>query len=364
MPRILERIEQGFNEALISAETLGYDFAGKSIPQVTEQWILNAERLFQLLDPERLGIVDTERLLYFVLALIAGDLSRSYESSEDIHTIIKAELQNSLDEMDHFFGTVTKRDFKAFLLKKGLCTPKGVASIITEFNKIVTTAGSKPFRSLMCDRYPLLATSQQQFPPVFEQAFVLAIPGAVYLKQFLSDCCAGSVSTTEYLHSNRDSFVPMLNETETDTFALYEYLRLAMHKTCQQLGFTEGLHFKCPITNCANEMATRFSSTRPDMRLPKDEATGIVYHFLQYYDLLLSEVIDAVMRFYQQEGCGQRVRVYESSLQGAVSGKTVADVNQSIPRPEPEERDETEEGTSGDPGAGHGGQRDCGQERS
>jgi len=296
---ILISLNQFFNKYLLTAPELGIDFTGRQIPHVSELWIETAEKLFSVLDPENLGIIDAERLLYFLLALIAEDLAKNYESSEDIHSIIKAELQNTLNEMDHYFGTITKQDFKIFLLKRGLSSSKGLTSILSELIKIVNTINSVYFKESLQNQYLLISNCQLSYPPIIEQSFINSMKSMTFLKQFLTDSCNSSIPQFLYLSNHIENFANMLDPTELQMLEIYQFLKLHLFKTCFQSNFLEGLHFIKSLTNCSKELACRFLQWKNkkyagDIKIIEQN----ICNFLQYYDLLISDIIDSVMKFY------------------------------------------------------------------
>ncbi len=62
IPRLIDLLRIEFNVSLISLQQIGYDSYGKDIPTITEPWVREAENLYEMLNEERRGVLDCERI--------------------------------------------------------------------------------------------------------------------------------------------------------------------------------------------------------------------------------------------------------------------------------------------------------------
>ena len=292
--KALENLNKYFDTNLMEAMNLGPDHSGRCIPRLTNTWIDKANEIFALLDTEQLGVIDIERLLYFVLALIYK--SKAFDFSKELHTLVKAEVGHILEEIDNYHGSITKISFKIFLIKRGLWSVKSINLILNQLKELIKLITGKKFREHFEKQYSVIAESGLAFPPLVEQAFIESIASYTFIKQFIADSCNGYISQVEYIATHIESFNCILSPQEAILLELHSFLKVEAFGVSQQKEFMKGLNFVYPLVNCAKELAELFMEKRGN----EVQVEKVITDFLKNYDLLLNNIISFIIEFSRQ----------------------------------------------------------------
>eukprot|EP00826_Nyctotherus_ovalis_P012190 TRINITY_DN13199_c0_g1_i1.p1 TRINITY_DN13199_c0_g1~~TRINITY_DN13199_c0_g1_i1.p1 ORF type:complete len:462 (-),score=63.24 TRINITY_DN13199_c0_g1_i1:38-1423(-) len=279
-----------FDSYLIMSESIGSDHNGRRIPRIANLWIQRANEIFDSLDSERIGTINAEKLLYFVLALISRRLSEVHESAE-VQSIVKSEVESVLEVVDNYHGGITKIPFKIFLIRRGLWSMKSIEMILNELKDLLEVMKSKKFRDHFATQYSLLAESGLPFPPLTEQAFANTIPASTFLKQFMADSCNNFMPQIDYLSTHIPNFVSILNSQERQLLELYLFVK--EKNVCRDLVGVEHLD-----ETYGKELGEEFEKEKG---LVKGQVQRIVAEFFKYYDLLIAEVIDFAIKFHKKD---------------------------------------------------------------
>lgn len=63
-----------FNNMICNTQILGIDSLGNSIGPVSEGWVQEVEQLYSILDDERRGAIDGDRIQFFLMALLLNEI--------------------------------------------------------------------------------------------------------------------------------------------------------------------------------------------------------------------------------------------------------------------------------------------------
>jgi hypothetical protein len=86
LPKMIDLFRQDFNSILQKVPNLGNDSQGIVIAPVAESWILEVEGLFDLLDEEKRGCLDSDRMQFFLIALLLNEIKD--ENKDDMLILI------------------------------------------------------------------------------------------------------------------------------------------------------------------------------------------------------------------------------------------------------------------------------------
>ena len=106
------------NTQLLRSDSLGIDGTKTPIKPCKPSWIFVAENLFSALDEEGRGFIDADRLQFFLLALLSGEITA--KNKEAMVPLVRKQVSMLLTHMQHRDGEITLRNFKGYLVLQRL----------------------------------------------------------------------------------------------------------------------------------------------------------------------------------------------------------------------------------------------------
>eukprot|EP00347_Sterkiella_histriomuscorum_P024308 403331582 len=172
LPKMLELLNSELNTQLLSSKCLGIDSVGKQIQPVSQIWIEEVEGLFQLLDDEQCGCLCSDRIQYFLMALLLNEIKS--HNREDMIILVQKQTDAIMEHMFHTFGYVSLRNFKQYLLIQRLRRDNEIVTLKKNV-RLIQKYWFKAKRSQSYSQHPVMRLYLSKFPQTLLQSIILAL---------------------------------------------------------------------------------------------------------------------------------------------------------------------------------------------
>ena len=146
---------------------------------ITDEWNIEAEKLFSLMDEDRKGHIEAEALQFWALSILVTEVN----CLEPI--LLRKQTGAFLQEMHHTNGLVTMRGWKNYLIKKNWKDPFEIKELSEKFQQIIESWRNirmTVFNSESLMNYNFLNSNNQDLPSIWNQCIVTCISSFVHLK--------------------------------------------------------------------------------------------------------------------------------------------------------------------------------------
>ena len=139
---------------------------------VSEEWNLEAEKLFALLDEDKKGHLEAESIQFWVLTLLAPEVNCLEP------TLFRKQTSTFLQEMQHTNGLVSMRGWKNYLLNKNWTDPLTLKLMSENFLKTLSywkQIRATVFSSESLATYNYLSSSTENLPSIWNQCIISCV---------------------------------------------------------------------------------------------------------------------------------------------------------------------------------------------
>lgn len=103
---------------------------------MSDSWIKEADSLFALLDEEEKGSIDSDRIQFFLMALLLNEINDT--NKKEMPELIRKQTKAIMEHMGSTNGIVTLRNFKSYLLIQRLRRESEVQALKSNLTTILS----------------------------------------------------------------------------------------------------------------------------------------------------------------------------------------------------------------------------------
>ena len=146
---------------------------------ITDDWNIEAEKTFSLMDEDKKGHIEAEALQFWALSILITE-ANCLEPS-----LLRKQTNIFLQEMQHTNGLITMRGWKNYLIKKNWKDPYVIKKLSENFQRVIEIWKNiriQIFNSDTLANYNFLNNSTQILPSIWNQCILSCLSSFTSLK--------------------------------------------------------------------------------------------------------------------------------------------------------------------------------------
>ncbi|CDW89710.1 UNKNOWN [Stylonychia lemnae] len=177
LPKMLDILTTEFNQIIKTQNyfnqiTLGLDSVEQPIPLINQEWIDEVEKLYAILDDECRGSIDSDRIQYFLMALLLNEI-KSF-NRDDMILLVQKQTAAIMEHMYESNGVINLRNFKQYLLIQRLRREAEIQTLKSNLQKI-NRYWLKAKRLSQFKQFPIIQLMMSKFPQTKAQSIASSL---------------------------------------------------------------------------------------------------------------------------------------------------------------------------------------------